>query len=304
MLMPSDESGLRSFCNRKLETLEHWSRRLITDTFAESYGKEYWDATLPGGQPLVKAEIKSGVNSRMASDPGRYPRWIDAVLLDDVRYFLCRDDLYKAYFKEVFEPFYSGRNELESVFGRLVDVRNKLSHGNAISDHEAERVLCYSDDIIGCYKSHYSTLGKARKYNVPFFTRAQDSLGNEFVRERPEHTWEIMRLPYSDRWEKIELRSGESYKIWVEVDGAFPEDSYSVEWLVKCGNRREQGSGNVAEVVLTDSDVSLFLQIHFTLKTTNSWHKHAVEFNRSLDYDDRIEWSAADAILPPIESTY
>ena len=102
----------------------------------------------------------------------------------------------------------------------------------------------------------------------------------------------------------IELRSGDVYKIWVEVDGAFPENSYTVSWIAKCGNRAERGSGNAAEIALRDGDVSTKLEIAFTLTTKNSWHKHAIEYDRSKDFDDSFWWRANDEILPPIENTY
>ena len=303
-LLSIDEDDLRSLCRRQIDALEHWSRRLITDTFTESYGAEYWDAQVEGGQPLEKSEIRKRIESRMREDPGRYPRWIDAVLLNDIEYFLCRDDLYAKHFRRTFEPFYSGKAELGAVLDRLAGIRNKLSHGNAISVHEAEQALCYSGDIIDCLKNHYSSLGKARKYNVPYFTSAKDSLGNEYFREDPEYIWEISFLVKDSRPAYIELRSGDVYKIWVEVDGAFPESSYEVKWDARCGDRMERGSGNEAEIALRDGDVSTRLEVIFTLTTKNSWHKHAIEFDRSRDFDDRFRWKANDEILPPIESTY
>ena len=303
-LFSLSETQLRSLCRRQIETMEHWSRRLITDTFTEAYGKEYWNETLNDGQPLVKSETRSRVNRRLDSDSNRYPRWIDAVLLDDIKYFFCRDELYKDHFKPIFEPFYSGASELRSVLSRLVEIRNKLSHSNAISIHEAEQALCYTNDIITCFKSHYVRIGKGRRYNVPFFTHIKDSLGNEFIREDPEHIWEITHKPSSERFEKIELRSGDTYKLWAEIDGAYAEDSYSTRWTLVCGNRKEHGHGCDVEITLNNSDVSNPLQVYFYLTTNNSWHKHAITFDRSLDYDDQIEWTANGIILPPIESTY
>lgn len=57
--------------------------------------------------------------------------------MEDLEYFICRDDLYTSYFKEIFEPFYSGREEIRSVLQRLTTVRNRIAHVNAISVHEA-----------------------------------------------------------------------------------------------------------------------------------------------------------------------
>ena len=123
----------------------------------------------------------------------------------------------KNHFKDVLEPFYSGPQEVRSILNRLIPIRNKLSHGNTISIYEAEQCLCYTDDFISAYKEYYVKLGKERDYNVPTFTRIKDSLGNDII--RPKSTapcsWEIFCTGVIGP--KIQLRSGDHYKLWVEM---------------------------------------------------------------------------------------
>ena len=235
----------------------------------------------------------------MQDNPNRFPRLIDAIVMENIEYFFCREDLYPKYFKKVFEPFYSGKEEIRVVLKRLTDIRNKLSHGNNISLHEAEQSLCYTDDFISCFKSYYDQQGKKREYNIPVFIRIKDSLGNDQIRKHMEyHPWEINCTGcHGDP--KVVLRSGDTYKLWVEVDGSFPEDSYDVTWKFSCGKRELKGNGNIVEVTFDDKDVSNWFEVSFFLRTHNTWHRRAL-----CDNDDEIKLSSFGDILPPISSTY
>jgi hypothetical protein len=61
---------------------------------------------------------------------------------------------------------------------RLLDPRNRLYHSNPISLHEAEQVVCYSNDIIESLKQHYGAIGMQSEYNVPTNLKFSDSFGN------------------------------------------------------------------------------------------------------------------------------
>lgn len=299
-LLLLDEIELRDSCRHQIDSFEQWSRRLIDEKLKEGYDDNYLNAEVLPGQPLIKSKIKDKIAGRMHDNPERYPRWIDAIVMEDIEYFFCRDDLYKEYYNIIFEPFFSGKEEVRSVLKRLTAIRNKLSHGNTISMHEAEQSICYTNDFIECYKRYYDKEGKSREYNVPVFMRIKDSLGNDLIREHMN--W----YPWEEYWEhksyhgkpKVILRSGESYKIWCEVDGSFPEDTYDVTWKFKCGKKVLEGQGCIVEVSFDDKDVSYTFKIFFYLKTHNTWHRRA-----QMDNDDEIELSFSD-ILPPIDSTY
>ena len=302
-LLDLKEIELRDLSKHQIDALEQWCRRLIDDIFKKNYGNSYMDAEVQPGQPLIKTSIKRTIEERRKQDPNRFPRWIDGIVMEDLEYFICRDDLYSRYFKKIFEPFYSVREEIRSALQRLTAIRNRIAHGNTISVHEVEQALCYSNDIINCCKTYYVSVGKDREYNVPIFTRIKDSLGNDYPRARlEEYPWEEYFYGgarydggIGDRPSPI-FHSGESYKVWVEVDGSFNENTYVVSWWYKCGEHKAKGKGNCVEISFTDDMVSYPLSIQFYLKTVNSWHRMA-----ACDCDDTLEINYK-CILPPVSS--
>lgn len=295
-LMRLTETELRDLCRHHIDTFENWSRRIIDETFKNNYGSNYFDYMVTADQPLIKSEIKKRIEKRVTDNPGRFPRKIDAILLEDIEYFLCRDDLYSNNFKSVLEPFYSGILEVRKVLGRLIPIRNKLSHGNTISIHEAEQCICYTGDFIEVYKQHYIAIGKDRDYNVPVFLRIKDSLGHDIIREDSRYGWEIHF--YGHLAPMIQLRSGDSYKLWVEVDSSFDSSFYEITWIVKQDYTTviNKGTGNVIEFTLNNKHVSYAPEIDITLTTKREWH-------RFHDIDDRIKLNYKQ-VLPPIEDTY
>lgn len=295
-LIKLSESDLRDLCRHQIDTFENWSRRLIDETFKASFGTEYFNHMIAENQPLVKAEIRKRIEQRVHDNPGRFPRMIDAILLEDIEYFLCRDDLYCSFFRAVFEPFFSGSPEIRRVLGRLIPIRNKLSHGNTISIHEAEQCICYVDDFVEIYKQHYVREGKERDYNVPVFLRLKDSLGNDIIRNDSSCSWGLHCYGLSAP--KVQLRSGDSYKLWVEIDSTFDSSFYDVHWIVSqsIATIIKEGTGNVIEFTLNNKNVSYAPQIRITLTTKRDWH-------RFHDVDDRIE-IYLESVLPPIEDTY
>ena len=299
-LLSLDEIELRDLCRHHIDSFEQWSRRIIDEKFKNEYGDKYIDVEVQLGQPLIKADIKKMVEARMQEDVRRFPRWIDAIVMENIEYFFCRADLYTKYYKEIFEPFFSSREEIRFVLKRLIGIRNKLAHGNTISIHEAEQSLCYTNDFIDCFKKYYENEGKSREYNVPVFIRIKDSLGNDAIREYMEYYgWEVHSHHKSRYGEPaVLLRSGDSYKVWIEVDGSFDENTYDVMWQFMCGERNESGKGNCVEVSFTDKDVSYSFEIKFWLKTHNTWHRGA-----RFDNDDIVKIDYEE-ILPLISSTY
>lgn len=92
-LIDLTETELRDLSRHHIDSFENWSRRLIDETFKAHYGDDYFNFMIREDQPLVRSEIKRRVEQRMADNPGRFPRKIDAILMEDIEYFLCRDDL-------------------------------------------------------------------------------------------------------------------------------------------------------------------------------------------------------------------
>lgn len=295
-LIKLTEIELRDLCRHHIDTFENWSRRILDETFKSNYGTDYFNHMVSVDQPLIKSEIKKRIEKRVSDNPGRFPRKIDAILLEDIEYFLCRDDLYNKHFKSVLEPFYSGILEVRKVLGRLIPIRNKLSHGNTISIREAEQCICYTGDLIDVYKQHYVSIGKDRDYNVPVFLRIKDSLGHDIIRENSRYSWELHF--YGNLAPKIQLRSGDSYKLWVEVDSSFDSSFYEIKWVVKQDFRTDikKGTGNVIEFTLSNKPVSYAPEIYISLVTKRDWHRfHEVDDMIKLNYEN---------VLPPIEDAY
>ena len=295
-LISLTETELRDLSRHHIDTFENWSCRLIDEIFKNHYGNDYFNFMIKADQPLVRSEIKKRIEQRMKDNPGRFPRKIDAILMEDIEYFLCRDDLYDCHFKAILEPFYSGVAEVRKVLERLIPIRNKLSHGNTISIHEAEQCICYTGDFVVVFKQYYSTIGKERDYNVPVFLRIKDSLGNDIVREDTRYAWELHF--YGHLAPKIQLRSGDQYKLWVEVDSSFDSSFYEIRWIVKQDYTTliKKGTGNVIDFTLTNKNVSYAPEIHIELTTKRDWHRfHEVDDSIKLNYE---------RVLPPIEDTY
>ncbi len=291
-LIDLSEVELRDLCRHYIDTFEKWSRRLIDETLKREYGVNYFDFITPEGQPLVKKEIKKRVETRIQNEPCRYPRKIDAVLLEDIEYFLCRDDLYGEHFKTVLEPFYSGVVEIRKVLERLVSIRNKLSHNNTISLHEAEQCLCYTGDFVEVYKQYYVSQGREKEYNVPVFLRLKDCLGNDVIRNDSSYSWEI--YSNAQTGPMIQLRSGDEYKLWVEVDSSFDSSFYEVKWRIEqMFGTIARGSGTEIKFRPSNKNVSYSPTIEIFLKTKRDWHRFG-------KVDDIVKLNLNE-ILPPIE---
>lgn len=281
------ETEIRNSAKETLESLEHWSRRIINDKFVQTYGPNYFDYKLENGENLIKCEILRNISDRMADNPKRFPRKIDAILMEDIAYFLCKDNFYNDFFKEILVNSFSGKEEVRSRMKILKDIRNKLYHGNPISHREAEQAICYSHDFIDCYKTHYIKTGKEQDYNVPFFVKVEDSLGQCGYRD--ETKTEKLSLPSR----KNRFRPGDEYKIWVEVDGSFPEDFYEITWYM---NDKKVATGKEFVFKATIDMVASLQFVYCNLQTKRQWHKYRT-------FDDSFSIYIGE-ILPPIEDLY
>ncbi len=263
-----DSDIVRNSCRQRLETCELWLRRLIHDQFVQEFGNNYIQTAFINGQNVFRREIRQHVEARIRSQPERYPREIDSLLLDHLSSIICKEDVYRKYFGKYFaDGFPLGSHQLRLVLDRLVVIRNALSHANPLSLHDAERVLCYCSDIIDTLSRQYAILGMQAEYNAPSFTRYSDSLGNVvFLSETKQH------LDFRD---KIALQCGQSIRFEVEVDSHFQPAEYSVLWQVCNVGRGEGDSGNGLAYCLTlePYHVSNEFSIMVTLTSNKEWHR-------------------------------
>lgn len=305
-ILPDSFESIREMSKRQIESFEHWSRRLIDELFRSNIGDNYLDACSSDGQPMFNNDIRRRIRVRTEQDPRIYPRDIDAVLLEDLKYFFAREDLYRLCFKSVFEPFYSGINEIRLIMGRLVDIRNKLSHANAISIREAEQVLCYTNDFIDVFKRYYINQGKERNFNVPVILSFSDSQGNRSFRPNASYKWEVGNYEldsFNYKYYKDSIctyhRSGETYVIELDIDSSFPEDSFWIEWGLKYNYQTMiSGIGKRISIEFNDKMVSYAPEIEIKLITNKTWHRFA-----RYGCDDYVIIQLS-MVFPPIEDTY
>lgn len=298
------EDDLRTVCRKEIETLEHWTRRLVHETLTAHYGDDYFSYK-KNDEPLIKGEITSRVNKMREDNLERFPRPIDAFFLGDIIYVLCKKPLYDAHFKEALcEAYPHGNEEVRFFLEKIEAIRNKLSHANPISVREAEQVICYCHDVIDSLKAYYRRTGKEKEYNVPLFIRATDSLGNVFLPEKEGFPLKLcvdLSKPIPAKDYGVKLRAGETYGLSIVVDPAFDPSTYSLEWLVLSGlvgdnYKRKWKDVTQIEFPVVNKTVGSSFEITCRLKTHKAWHKHNW-------YDDCFEVHI-HTILPPVEDTY
>ena len=298
------EDEIRSVCRKEIESLEHWTRRLVHETLTTQYGDNYFSHK-DNDEPLIKKEIASRVNRMREKNPRDFPRPIDAFFLGDIIYVLCKKSLYDTYFKAALCNAYpQGNEEVRFFLERIETIRNKLAHANPISVREAEQVICYSHDVIDSLRAYYRVTGREKDYNVPMFIRAIDSQGNIFLPKGEDCPLELCIDTSKTVIAKescIKLRAGETYGISIVVDPAFDPSSYSLKWTVLCGLAGDNYYNEWKNVTQIDfpvlnKTVGSYFEITCRLITHKDWHKHNW-------YDDCFELRVYN-VLPPIEDTY
>ena len=231
MLQTLTDNELRNLCREKLESLEHWLRRLIDQTLSDEYG-DYFSYTDDSGNRLIKKSIVEALEERVKKEPSRYHRKIDAVLLSDAIDIICKPQLYEFFKSALAGAFPDGREEARTFMNRLLDPRNRLAHANSISLRQAEQVICYSNDIIDSMKAYYVTMGTQQEYNVPLILKVTDSFGNTFFRDQLFNGDGAELAKILSEEPKFFLRPGDLLTIEIEVDPAFDPNDYRVNWHV------------------------------------------------------------------------
>lgn len=292
------EAELRAMCSDRIEALEHWLRRLIDHTFTTAYGPDYFQHVDTQGARLVSKKLAEQVASRCAAEPARYPRLIDAVLLDDAIALICRDALWNAHFRQALsDAFPNGATEARTFLLRIAAPRNNLAHANAISLRAAEQVVCYSNDVIDSLKRHYREIGMAQDFDVPLFLRLTDSFGAVHVRNEDSKAYGFLVDVSSDpnRYQRV----GDEVVLTVEVDPAYPADQYSLNWSCDSAWNWDSAPVNigVTQVVFRfdERHVGQSCRIRCTLVTTRTWHRGIFGMP---GIDDQMIFVAR--VLPPV----
>ncbi|WP_277761479.1 hypothetical protein [Pseudomonas sp. A34-9] len=291
LLSSLPDSDIRSICKQKIESLEHWLRRLIDDTLTPVYG-DYFSYEDAKGNRLIKHALAHQVVERQLREPSRYPRKIDAVLLDDAIEILCKPDLYKIHFRTpLSHAFPDGREEARTFLGRIQSPRNNLAHANAISARAAEQIICYSNDVIESLREHYKGQNMQQEYDVPLILRITDSFGQTFTRGQIMRGQDAaLSISYLTN-PNHHLRPGDTLTLELEVDPAYDPESYSIAWSSTKGL---VGSCDTSKLVMTilDRHVGQSLDIQCRITSKKSWHR------MSTGVDDLL--IARFKVLPPI----
>lgn len=269
-----NSEALHLACRQRLDTLELWLKRIVHDELSDAFG-DYLNARR-NGIPVLRGNIQRWVNSRRAERPdlGKHRRPVDDMTLEQLIGLICHGTYFHTCFTQPFQLCFGlKREQLEVILDRLRRARNRLSHTQRISVHDAQRVLCYGDDIILSLKHYYKKKGKESDMNRPVFTRFWDSLGHDMHITSSKREWNYTN--------DLALRPGDPLHLHVEVDTSFNPDTYDINWTI--GHRMTKiGTGHDCHLVLTPAHVNMMCSIQATLiARTDQGHRHG-------DYDDFV----------------
>ena len=287
------DSEIRSICKEKIESLEHWLRRLIDDLLSPTYG-EYFEYTDTTGNRLIKKSLSEQVENRRLREPARYPRKIDAVLLEDAVDIVCKPELFNLHFRApLMDAFPDGRDEARTFLSRILLPRNHLAHANAISVRQAEQIVCYSNGIIESIKNYYRAHGMRQQYDVPLILKLVDSFGNVFTRSQFGGAADGgIAMHFTSRPEMF-LRPGDCLLLEIEVDPAFDHDCYGIDWRYAHSTSQSQLDGKRISIPITNKQVCEQFDVTCRVTSKREWHR------LNMGADDYM-WLAFK-VLPPLE---
>lgn len=290
MLHQLTESELRQICKERIESLEHWLRRLIDQTLTAKYG-DYFYHVDQSGNKLISTQISRSIQVRQQNDPNRYGRLIDATLLEDAISIICNPRHYPLFSRALNRAYPEGADVAKTFMQRIVEPRNRLAHSNAISVRQAEQVLCYSNDVISSIKNYYSEVGLQQDFNVPLILRYVDSCGNERYRSqlRESATGGV----YANFLEtpNLDLRPGETLSFEVEIDSTFDAAQYTLSASPSDVTIVRTQHGCKGLIALTNKHVGEVFVLQIVVTTTKEWHRYS-------NKDDSM--AAMYRVLPPI----
>lgn len=290
MLENLSEAEIRESCRIRLEALERWLRRLAHEKLSQ-ISANYLTATNPkNGNRIIKSEIAEAALRRRNAEPERFARGVDALHLNELITVICNPQHYHSFHNALLLAFPQGREVALDVLMRMVAPRNALAHATPISIRQAERVICYSGDIIDSLKDYYSKMGSGQEYNVPTILRVTDSLGNSFDRSqlREVHDGGIGMFLHK----KCALHPGDIFTVEIDIDPSFDPAGYSIKWAsTKPKGLSGQYSPKVS-ILIDDSHVGQEWNLQCYIVSDRSWHR------MQGGWDDFL--LAVYKVLPPI----
>jgi hypothetical protein len=213
--------------------------------------------------------IVESLTDRIAKEPSRYPRKIDAVLLNDAIKIICNDQLFNNHFKEPLSLAFPSSEVTKLFMERLIAPRNCLAHANSISLRQAEQVICYTGDIIESIKKYYKENNMAEEFNVPLILKLTDSFGKSYHRSQFD---DYAGGGIFKNLSNYSIRQGDTLFFEVEIDPTFLEDEYEISWLI-IKNNKEISNSPKAVITMTEKEVGMHLQIQCSVTTNKNWHR-------------------------------
>ncbi|WDM60654.1 hypothetical protein K4A76_06865 [Pseudomonas sp. NEEL19] len=266
------ESELRAICKNKIESLEHWLRRLIDDSLNGIYG-DYFSYEDTNGNRLIKKETARIAETRQRKEPSRYPRKIDAVLLEEAIEIICKPELFKTHFKTpLAKAFPDGREEAKTFLSRILTPRNNLAHANPISLRAAEQVICYSNDVMDSLKDHYRLIGMQQEYDVPLILRITDSFGKTFTRSELGNSQSGGIYKNFTSSPSTYLRPGDTLTVELEIDPTYDPASYEILWTSTKPLNTRKDTPRLA-LTIENVHVGVKFDIQCRITTKRSWHR-------------------------------
>ena len=288
-LQQLESANLRSHCKEIIETTELWLRRYLHDELHKKYGTNYFNVKRENGDNLIKSTITKDVLKRSQNAPLRFPRPVDALTLEETIKIICNPELYRNHFSKGLKfAFPDGREECFTFLSRLILPRNKLYHSNLISIREAEKIICYSRDVIDSLKIYYTETGVSEVFNVPSIYKITDSFGEIFTDENFIKTIPQQWIAAKPTNEKRDLSCGDTLRLEAFVDESFTETEYIVRWS---HGLKPIGEGKVLNIKIEEKHIGETFSIRCTIIQNKEWHKFS-------SYDHRITL-ACYRVLPP-----
>lgn len=269
----SSTADKRTICKQKLESLEMWLRRLIDESLS-AINPDYLCQPI-NGRPVLSKNKLSRIIARYRKDPHRFPAKIYATDFSHLIDIICHENLYDQFFHDPLSTcFPLGRQEAQDFLNRLIPHRNRLAHGHEISDRDAERLLCYSNDIIDSLKSSYERQGMTKKYNVPLILSVALWTGDIFRREQCQHIGGHIMLNLSKN-QRFDCIVGDTITLEVEVDPAYEVSSYDIEWrLLPSGGNYTKHVANKFVVRLEEEQICEEFSVQCVIKGKNKkWYR-------------------------------
>lgn len=269
-----------------------WLRRLIDEQLSAAYGPNYFDSKDESGNNRIKNKIREDLASRRSNDPARYPRPIDAALLDDVINIVCNPQLYKEHFAEALQrAFPVGHQHARAVLKCLLEPRNALAHANPVSVRQCEQVVCYSNDVIDSLKAYYAQKSIASEYNVPTILVVKDSFGN--ILHAPNMRYNgLYKQASFNKEPKLFLRPGDTLSLEIEVDPSFSSSEYTLKWRWGTTNITPLADRTRLVLPIEPKHVQETLAIFCEIITARDWHRYGM-------FDDGILLTYR--VLPPLK---